>query len=79
MSDTHEKRCPECGAALDDGFIGYFSGIMWYDSEPWGWQSVFPFCLTAGRFLIGNAASTPWARTRKARQCRACRTLVVPA
>ena len=78
MSDSHEVPCPECGAPLDDGFIGYFSGIMWYDSDPRVWRRVIPFCLEAGRFIIGNVGSTPWTRTRRARQCRACGTLVVP-
>lgn len=79
MSESHERRCPECGAALADGFIGFFSGIMWYDSETRGWQRVIPFCLKAGRFLVSNVASTPWTRIRRARICRDCGTLVVPA
>jgi rubredoxin len=78
MSDSREACCPECGATLDDGFIGYFSGIMWHDQEPTGWLRIFPFVLSTGHFIVGNAASTPWARNRKARRCRDCGTLVVP-
>jgi hypothetical protein len=79
MAESHEKHCPECGATLEDGFIGYFSGIMWHDKDPVGWQRLFPFVLGAGNFTISNVASTPWIRSRKARKCRDCGTLVVPA
>jgi rubredoxin len=79
MAETQEACCPECGATLENGFIGYFSGIMWHDMKPEGWQRVFPFVLSAGRFIISNPASTPWVRSRNARKCRDCGTLVVPA
>ena len=78
MPDTHEARCPECGATLDDGFVGYFSGIMWHEKQPTGWQRLFPFVLSTGRFVIGNWGSTPWTRCREARKCRGCGTLVLP-
>ena len=79
MTVVQKARCPECGAALEDGFIGYFSGIIWHDEDPAGWRRVFPFVLGAGRFIISNPTSTPWIRSRKARKCRNCGTLVVPA
>jgi len=74
-----ETRCPECGAALEDGFIGYFSGIMWHDEELMGLQCLIPFVLSAAHFIIGNLASTPWIRSRKASKCRDCGTLIVPS
>ncbi|MCW8985132.1 MAG: PF20097 family protein [Thermoanaerobaculales bacterium] len=79
MAENQKAHCPECGAALEDGFIGYFSGIRWYDKDPEGWRRIFPFVLSAGHFIVGNAASTPWIRSRKALKCRGCGTLVLPA
>ena len=79
MAETQKALCPECGATLEDGFIGYFSGIMWHDEDPQGLQRIFPFVLSAGRFIFSNAMSTPWIRSRKARKCPGCGTLVVPA
>ena len=79
MAKTQESHCPECGAVLEGGFIGYFSGIMWHEKDPKGLLRILPFVLGAGNFIIGNAASTPWIRSRKARKCRGCGTLVVAA
>lgn len=79
MAESHEAHCPECGGTLHDGFIGYFSGILWHDDDPEGWQRIFPFVLSVGRFVVGNAVSTLWIRSRRARKCRDCGTLVVPA
>jgi hypothetical protein len=78
MADIHESRCPDCGATLDAGFIGYFSGIVWYEKELVGWQRLIPFVLSSAHFIIGNVTSTPWIRSREARKCRSCGTLVVP-
>jgi rubredoxin len=78
MTDIDDVRCPGCGAALQAGFIGCFSGIMWHDKELKGWKRLFPFVLTAGHFVVSNAASTPWIRSREALKCRDCGTLVVP-
>jgi len=78
MAGVHEMHCPECGAILDAGYIGYFSGIMWHEKELIGWQRIFPFVLSAAQFVISNAASTFWIRSREARRCPECGTLVVP-
>ena len=78
MPDTPETHCPECGATLDDGFISYFSGIMWHEKKPIGWRRLFPFVCSAGHFIFGNAASAPWTRSREAQKYRDCETLVVP-
>ncbi len=78
MADMHEARCPECGATLEAGFVGNFSGMMWHDKEPKGWRRLLPFVLSAGSFVIGNVGSAPWVRCREARMCRDCGTLVVP-
>ena len=77
MADNHEAHCPECGATLEAGFIGFFSGIMWHEKELMGWQRLLPFVLRSAHFIISNATSTPWIRSREARKCRDCGTLVV--
>ena len=79
MTDDHQAHCPECGAGLEDGYVGYFSGIMWHEQHLMGLQRLFPFVLSAAHLIIGNLASTPWIRSRKASRCRDCGTLVVPA
>jgi len=78
MAESHEAHCPECGATLEAGFIGYFSGIVWHDKELTEWQRLIPFVFGPTRFIIGNVTSTPWIRSREARKCRVCGTLVVP-
>ncbi|MCG6947365.1 MAG: PF20097 family protein [Acidobacteria bacterium] len=77
MSDVHDMRCPDCGGTLEPGFIGYFSGIMWSDTELAGGQRLIPFVFGFARFIIGTVASTPWIRSRAAHRCPACGTLVV--
>lgn len=79
MSDNQDGSCPDCGAPLEPGFIGYFSGIVWGDNEPVGWRRLAPFVFGSAHFIIGNWTSTPWVRCRAARRCRSCGTLVVPA
>ncbi len=79
MSDNQEVRCPECGGALEAGYVGYFSGIMWSEKKPAGWQRLIPFVFGGTRFIIGSWASTPWIRSRSARRCPSCCTLVIPA
>jgi hypothetical protein len=79
MSDFSDARCPECGGALEAGYIGYFSGIVWSESEPEAWQRLIPFVFGATRFIIGSWGSTPWIRSRAARKCRDCGALVIPA
>jgi rubredoxin len=78
MAEIHEAHCPECGAPLDAGYIGFFSGIMWHEEEVMGWRRLFPFVLSTARFIISNVGSTPWIRSREARRCPDCGTLVVP-
>jgi hypothetical protein len=78
MTTANMGVCPECGSQLEDGFIGYASGLLWHKRQPSGWQRLFPFALTTGRFVIGNWASTPWVRLKTARRCVACGTLVLP-
>ena len=79
MSDILDTRCPGCGATLEPGFIGYFSGIVWSENELVGWRRLIPFVFIFARFIIGNVGSTPWIRSRAAYTCRDCGTLVVPA
>ena len=79
MSDVDDARCPECGGALEDGYVGYFSGIVWSEKDPVGLQRLFPFVLGATRFIIGTWASTPWIRSRAGRRCRDCGALVIPS
>ena len=78
MSDIHDSRCPDCGATLDPGFIGNFSGVMWFEKEVVGWRRLIPFVFASAHFIIGSVISTPWIRSRAARRCRDCGTLVVP-
>jgi hypothetical protein len=78
MTETPKALYTECGAALEDGFIGYSSSIMWHDEDPEGLRRVFPFVLGVGHFIISNPASTPWVRSRRARTCPDRGTLVVP-
>ena len=79
MTDHQHRQCPECGAALEEGYIGYFSGIVWHEEELMGLQRLIPFVFSAAHFIIGTITSTPWIRSRQARRCRSCGTLVVPA
>jgi hypothetical protein len=79
MAEFHGAHCPECGSTLEADFIGYFSGIVWYEKELTGWQRLIPFVFSTAHFIIGNWTSTPWIRRREARKCRGCGTLVVPA
>ena len=78
MTEAGSRVCPECGSRLEDGFIGYASGILWHEQELHGWRRAFPFALAEGRFVVGNWPSTPWFRSRTARRCPACGTLVLP-
>jgi hypothetical protein len=78
-SEKAQALCPECGASLETGFVGYFSGIMWHEEQLMALQRLFPFVLGAAQFIIGGLASTPWIRSRKALRCSVCGTLVVPA
>lgn len=79
MTQENSTPCPSCGATLEDGFIGYASGILWHGEEPMGWRRLFPFVLAAGRFVVGNWASTPWVRCREAQRCCRCGTVVISA
>jgi len=79
MTEHHQAQCPECDAGLEDGYIGFFSGIMWHDQPVTGLLRLFPFVLSAASFIISNLISTPWIRSRQARRCRSCGTLIVPS
>ena len=78
MTEKRLAPCPECGSALEEGFIGYFSGIMWHEEQLEGLQRTIPFVLGAADFILGSVVSTPWIRSRRASRCRACGTVVVP-
>lgn len=79
MSANQEVRCPECDGVLGDGFIGYFSGIVWSENDPAGLRRLIPFVFGATRFVVGSLTSTPWVRSRTARKWRDCGALVIPA
>jgi hypothetical protein len=63
---------------LEEGFVGYFSGVMWHQERIEGLQRMIPFILSTADFIIGTVVSTPWIRSRRASRCRDCGTLVVP-
>jgi hypothetical protein len=78
MAQMHDVNCPQCGAALESGFIGYFSGIMWHERAIVEWRRLIPFVFGAAKFIIGGIVSTPWIRSHEAWRCPARGTLVVP-
>ncbi|MFQ5857010.1 MAG: PF20097 family protein [Anaerolineae bacterium] len=72
------RWCPECGSALEDGFLGYGSGLLWHEHKLRGWRRIFLYAVPTGHFVLGSIASSPFITSVPARKCTACGTVVLP-
>ena len=72
-------RCPECGAELKSGYLGYGSGLLWHERPLRGLVRFFPFAIATGHFVLGNRTSSGFFTSRLARKCERCGTVVIPS
>ena len=79
MRSSSLGPCPHCDSELEEGYLGFASGLFWSRHALKGWRSLFPVALSFGEFVVGSLASTPWFRTRPAHRCSVCGALVIPA
>lgn len=78
MTQGITKRCPECGSALENGFLSYGSGLLWHEHKLRGWRRVFIYAMATGHFVVGNWASSGLMASKPARKCAICGTVVLP-
>lgn len=69
--------CPECNSELEDGYVGYGSGILWHKHKLKGWRRIFPIALLNGAFILGNWTSPGVYTFIKARKCSECNIVVL--
>jgi ribosomal protein S27AE len=77
MAEVRTRQCPECGTGLEDGFLGYGTGLLWHESRLRGWHRLFPFAIAEGNYIVGNWTSTGLITSIPARKCPACGTVVL--
>lgn len=64
MATASVGAWPECGSRLEDGFIGYASGLLWDKRRPRGWRRLFPARVRLGAVVARDTWGSRWRSAR---------------
>ncbi len=78
MNQAVLRPCPECGAELENGYIGYGSGILWHKIKLQGAARIGFVAVPTGSYIVGDWKSTGFISQVPGRKCIKCGTVVLP-
>jgi predicted RNA-binding Zn-ribbon protein involved in translation (DUF1610 family) len=78
MTNETLHPCPECGAELENGYLGYGSGLLWHRIRLSGPARIGFVAIPTGQYIVGNWRASGFVSQVPARKCPKCGTVVLP-